>query len=401
MPLDLATVAPDWTAACERLQALAERGLFVERHAPARRDRAQADTTDPRVARLAKGYWRLHDLLRSALREPPATGLPDVELAADLVDHLVEVERLDLAWQVATHLDGELLARVVDEHGSPALRSDFLASLVPLTQRHANRKSPSVALWLARAMIGNDNAAALKSCDEAFEGYRTAGDDAGQALAASLALFVIFASIENVGNLATWGERLGRFPVAGIDAIEHEEASAIRVAGRVAYHLLVEGRERDSGAGSAMQDLLARVVSAEILAANETLLAGSLLVSALRRALRVNDVEILVFKVDELRSVHDATPHLQARWNIENGFHFSLVGRFDEARRRFHEDAFRELERIEGFRVAPFEPFDARSQMDDPAALAPEALAGRFEHRERPASIVDVADADIEAHEAD
>jgi LuxR family maltose regulon positive regulatory protein len=339
VPIDLATVAPDWSAACERLQALAERGLFIERHAATRRDRTHADASDAsinRVARLPKGYWRLHDLLRSALREPTATGAIDAALAAELVAHLVGVERLDLAWQLASQVDGALLARVVDRHGSDALRSESLTSLLPLTAPHADRDDPSIALWMARGMIGNDDAAALRFCEEAFAGFVAQDDVARQPLAAALALFIVFASMEHAGDMAKWGERLAPFPATQIEAIAAEETRAIRVAGQVAYQLLVSEDETNPSANIARQDRLMDVVSAEVLSANETVLAGSLLVAALRRSLRVKDAELVIFRVDALASMREATPHLRARWNIENGFHFSRVGRFDEASRRFH-----------------------------------------------------------------
>ncbi len=287
VPMALCDVAPAWASACARLQALSERGLFVERLVADRRHAAHDAATN--VTRIAKGCWRLHDLFRNALREPGAIGEPDVALAGELATQLLAVERLDLAWQLAAQLDTALLASVVALHGGAALRSPHVMPLLPITARHANRRAPSIAVWMARALLGHDNAEALRCCDEAYAGYAASDDAEGRALSVALAFFVIFATIENVGAMAVWAERWAGVPAFSGTVIDDDEALAIRVAGRVVHDLLIGGADPDDDAS--MQDRLTALVVDEVLSANETMLAASLLVASMRRAMRTDDAE--------------------------------------------------------------------------------------------------------------
>ncbi len=344
VPMELVDVAPDWRSACARLQSLSERGLFVERLAADRKSAATATThtTAPatNVMRIQKGCWRLHDLFRGALREPGAIGRPDLRLGAALVQHLLVADRLDLAWRLAAGLDAGLLATVVASHGNAALRDPHLPDLLQWAEPHARRSSPSIATWQARALIGNDNAAALRAAEEAFAGYHEAADGpdaAGAALSVAIALFVVFATIENVHEIAAWAARFAAIDWAALAAVGSPAERALRTAGEVVHDALVRGRSQDRAAECAMQDRLLAHVAAELLSANETILAGSLLVSAMRRAMRVQDVELAILRIEALSSYRRSAPHIRASWHVENGYYYTRLGALPRARGCFDD----------------------------------------------------------------
>ncbi len=325
IPIELGEVDPDWASACKRLQGLAERGLFVERLS-ADRKASSVDVPGSKVRHLSKGCWRLHDLFRNALREPGTIGEPDQVLGAQLVDHLLAIERLDLAWQLAARLGAECLAAVIGAHGAAALRDTHLLALLQMAAPHADRTVPTIAIWQARGLIGNDHAAALEACEEAYAGFEAAGDADGAALSIALALFIVFATIDNVGAITAWIERFKQVNRASLEHATAGEHSALRVAGEVVHDQLVGGRPQAPLSGTLLQDRLMVHVAAEVLSANETILAGSLLVAAMRRAIRGADVDLEILRVEALPSFARSAPHIRASWNIENGFHFVRGG---------------------------------------------------------------------------
>ena len=266
IPIELADADAGWRSACTRLQGLAERGLFVERLSA---DRKSLDAAGSKVSRLSKGCWRLHDLFRNALREPGTIGDPDRALGAQLVDHLLDIERLDLAWQLAARLGAEHLSVVIASHGSAALRDPQRVTLLQMAAPHADRGTPAIAIWQARGQIGNDHAAALAACEEAFAGFEATRDADGAALAIALALFVVFATIDRVGDVALWSERFARVDRASVAGEASGERAALRIGGEVVHDLLIGGRDAPSLSGSAAQDRLMAHVSAEILSAND------------------------------------------------------------------------------------------------------------------------------------
>ncbi len=334
VPIDLADVAPEWAPACGRLQALSERGLFVERLVSEQKTVASEPPLG-NVTRISKGCWRLHDLFRNALREPSAIAGPNEAMGERLVAHLLDVDRLDLAWQLASTLGPTSLDVLVRTHGSLALRDSHLLGLVQTAHAHVDRSVPAIAVWQARALIGNDSAGALRACEEAFAGFEASHDEAGMAQSIGLALFIVFATIENVGEIAVWADRFKVFTRPDLRCLGDPESRAIRVAGEVVYDMLIGGRAE--GVESTLQDLLMLDVSNEILSANETILAGSLLVTAMRRASRIQELEIAVVRIEGLASYRRSAPHVRAAWNIENGHSFTRLHASDQARRCFEE----------------------------------------------------------------
>ena len=334
VPMELADVAPAWASACARLQSLSERGLFVERLVADRRQPA-SEVPSSKVMRITKGCWRLHDLFRNAVREPGAIGPPDPTLGDELVAHLLTLERLDLAWQLAARLGPERLDAVVASHGREALRDVHLLGLLQMAQPHADRSAPSIAIWHARGLIGNDNAAALRACDEAHAGFDARGDADGVALAAALALFVVFATIENVGEMATWAERFGRIVRSAALNVDGDERQAIRVAGEVVHDLLVGGRSQGHEVDGELQDRLMQHMTGQALSPNETILGGSLLIAAMRRANRVHEVERAILRVEGLDAYRRSAAHIRASWNVENGYHFMRLGTTERAKACF------------------------------------------------------------------
>lgn len=334
VPMDLADVAPDWASACARLQGLAERGLFVERLAADRRPSA-SETGSLNVTRMPKGCWRLHDLFRNALREPGFVAEPDEVLGNVLVAHLLTLERLDLAWLLAARLGASSLMTVVASHGDVALRDAHLLTMLQLAEPHASRATPSIAVWYARGSIGNDTAAALRACDEAFAGFTAEGDEQGAALSIALALFVVFATIANVGAMPVWVERFEGRGAMDSSNVHNGAGQALRIAGEVVYDFLVGRRRTEGRSQEELQDRLMDFVTSEALSANETILAGSLLVAAMCRAIRLQDVEVAIVRVEGLASFARSAPHIRASWAIENAFHFAKVGAAGRARSYF------------------------------------------------------------------
>ncbi len=334
VPMELADIAPEWAAACARLQGLSERGLFVERLAADRRH-PPSDAVPFNVTRMPKGCWRLHDLFRNALREPGFVGEPDEVLGNALVDHLLALERLDLAWQLAARLGASSLMKVVASHGGVALRDVHLLTMLQLAEPHADRASPSIAIWYARGSIGNDTTAALRACDEAFVGFTAIDDDNGTALSIALALFVVFATIANVGAMPLWVERFESRPGWEFAGVDDPAERGLRIAGEVVYDFLVGGRKQEGRSQEDLQDRLMDFVTGEILSANETILAGSLLVAAMCRGIRLQDVEVAIVRVEGLPSFARSAPHIRASWAIENAFHFTKVGATAKARTYF------------------------------------------------------------------
>lgn len=328
VPMDLVHRSDDWKDACAHLDRLADRGLFVER-LPVARSAASG------IARIAKGCWRLHDLFRSALREAGATRDVDAVLSAELVAHLLALDRLDLAWQLASAGGASTLDALVARVGAMALRDADLPLLREMAARCAN-DAPRVALWRARALIGADTAAALEACESAWQGFQRDGLGDEATRAASLALFIVFAGIEHVGAIAPW---LARFATAGRDderPDEQGDVRAIRCAAEVMHDLQVGGRASDAGV-AAMQDRLVACVVDDVLTPNEAILAGSLAVAAMEGSNRIADVDTAIARIEALPTFARAAPHIRAQWNIENGYHFVRTGSHDAGRRAFAE----------------------------------------------------------------
>ena len=338
-PMDLVDIAPDWASACARLQGLAERGLFVERLAADRvrtgNGNGRASAHAPNVARINKGCWRLHDLFRNALREPGAIGEPDPVVGQQLVAHLLRLDRLDLAWQLAARLGSDALDAVVVSHGSEALHDSHLPSMSLLAASHANANAPRIALWHARALLGNDNLAALEACERAYAGYEANADDEGRTFATALALFIVFGTIENIGAMTPWVQRFNAVPRPSIGGIEDQEKRAIQLAAEVMHELLVGGRSEGIEDARSMQEQLFKAVVAGSLSSNEAVLAGSLLVASLNRSKRIAEVEATIVTIESLEFYHRSAPHIRASWKVENGYHFVRLGALDMARRAY------------------------------------------------------------------
>jgi LuxR family transcriptional regulator, maltose regulon positive regulatory protein len=340
VPMELADIAPAWASACARLQNLSERGLFVERLAA---DRARPvgsiehTAKVARIRRVPKGCWRLHDLFRNALNEPGAIGMPDRVVGAELIEMLLTIERLDLAWQLAAVLGVDALQSVVASHGGEALRDPQLLPMAQFAISHADRKNPSLAIWLARALLGNDNAASLDACEEAFWGYQEINDDEGMALATSLALFIVFSTIENVSAMPRWTERMTNVSRASLANLEDGEERAFRLAGEVVHDLIAPGRAPSSDEAALEQDRLLGEVLGHTFSPNESILAGSLLVVSMKRLNRLSEVEKVIVLIEGLASFSRSAPHMRATWKIENGYHFHRTGAIDHSRKSFTE----------------------------------------------------------------
>ncbi len=333
VPLELADIAPDWAGACARLGHLADRGLFVERLVAERPEPTSIVPVPP--PRVSHGCWRLHDLFRDSMRaSAPAL---DASLASALIDALLSARRLDLAWQIAARIGGDALSGLVEQHQQRALRDDALPSLLQLAKPHVHRAWPAVAIWQARALIGNDGRAALLACEEAHAGYEQQADAGGMALAVALAMFIVFGGIELTDEISVWVRRQERIDRLRPDDDLLPEARALRLAGEVVHDLLIGGRAADGDARSAMQDALFECVAAEVLSASETVLAGSVLVTAMRRAMRVSSIERVIVRVESLASFQRVAPHIRASWSIENGYNFARFGRPESCRIAFRD----------------------------------------------------------------
>ena len=338
VPMELVDIAPDWASACARLQGLAERGLFVERLAADRPRAGSGHGINARasnVARINKGCWRLHDLFRNALREPGAIGEPDPEVGQRLIAHLLEADRLELAWQLAARLGSDALDAVVTLHGSEALRDVHLLSMSVLASPHASAQAPRIALWHARALLGNDNLAALDACERAHAGYAARADEQGRLFAAALALFIFIGTIENVEAMTPWVERFKTAKRSNFDRIAEPEERAVRLAAEVMHDLLFGGRSSTGEETRLFQDRLLQAVNAQILSPNETILAASLLVTSMERSNRTTEVESAIVTVESLDAYRHAAPHIRANWKVENGYHFSRLGTVAAARDAF------------------------------------------------------------------
>ena len=285
VPMSLVDVASDWEAACAHLNRLADRGLFVERVA------SERPRNDGSTARIAKGSWRLHDLFRTALREAGGERSADASLVRTLVAMLVELERLDLAWQLASTGTSEVLDELVEAHGSAALRNAGLPLMREATARR-ELASPSLAYWRARALLGSDERAALASAETAWEGYNAEADSDRKGLATALAIFSTFVSIENVRSIGPWIERFKDVARTDCQVAASRDEQAIRCAAEVMHDMHFGGRSVDDDAAT-MQDRLLAHIAADALPPDEAVLAGSMLVAAMNRSNRVADAGAL------------------------------------------------------------------------------------------------------------
>ncbi len=336
VPMALGDCDPSWASACARLQGLADRGLFVERLAADRirhpDKSAQQRSHDAKVAHLPKGCWRLHDLFRNALRDPSASSVLASPHGEDLTRHLLEVERLDLAWRLAARLGREPLARLVASHGAVALRDPQIVAMRQLAAIHATSESPSIAIWLARAWIGDDHPAALRACDAAYEGFSSTAQLRGKALSAALGMMIVASAIESVGALNEWATRLGEVERIDSASIADREEHALRVAGEVAHDLLIGNRFADDEEASSLQVSLLKDVVAELLSPDENIVVSSLLVVAMKRFNRLAEAELTIARTEGLPSYAQSAPHMRANWKIETGFLYRRVGQFELSR---------------------------------------------------------------------
>ncbi|MGI9025375.1 MAG: AfsR/SARP family transcriptional regulator [Burkholderiaceae bacterium] len=221
---------------------------------------------------------------------------------------------------------------LVASHGGEALRNSHLLTMSQLAAPCAKASAPRIALWQARALLGNDNLAALEACERAHAGYETS---TGKAFAAALALFIVFGAIENAGAMTPWVERFKTVSRSIPDNSSDQQEHAIRLAAEVMHDLLVGGRSASDDDTHSIQDRLFKAVVMEVLPPNETILAGSLLVAAMRRFNRISNVEPAIVRIESLESYLLSAPHIRANWKIENGYHFVRLGALDTARIAF------------------------------------------------------------------
>lgn len=331
VPMALVDVAEEWTSACAHLGRLADRGLFVERIAGERVRSTRSPAPDAGPARIARGSWRLHDLFRAAVREAGAARRADPVLSRELVDRLVVIDRLDLAWQLASSGDAGVFDALVDAHGSTALRD---ASLPLMREVTATSSTPGVAYWRTRALLGSDQVAALAAAEAAFTGFDASGDTPRKNRATSLAIFAAFAAIENVGKMAPWIERFKDVVREDGAGGSDPDEQAIRCAAEVMHDMHFGGRS-DGRDIPAMQDRLLKHIVSVTLPPDELVLAGSLLVAAMQRANRVVEAEVAIVQIEALAAFALAAPHIRASWALESGYHHLRVGAPEAARLAF------------------------------------------------------------------
>ena len=339
VPIALAEQNPAWAAACAQLQRLAERGLFVERLAS---DRDERDTAERHHSPAAHGCWRLHDLLRSALREPGAIGMPAPEVGESLVDMLLAIDRLDLAWQLAARLGPESLDRVVALHGSIALRSPEHTTYRRVAAPLATEYAPRIALWQARALLGDDDDGALDACEAAYRGSVRQNEVAMTRQAVALALLACFDRREDLSALSTWRERFEateKADAARPDPAPNPSTNPIANPIVLAARLLndhVFGVSASSPEESAKrQDALLTAIIEAGLTPNENVLAATALVATLQRTRRFDDAAVAIALVEASDSFLHAAIHVRTAWSYACGYIFITCGLPDRARAAF------------------------------------------------------------------
>ena len=343
VPMTLAEKDPAWSAACAQLSRLAERGLFVEHLAADRDERSAAERRGPPMATAAAhGCWRLHDLLRSALREPGAIVMPAPEVGQSLVDLLLAIDRLDLAWQLAARLGPESLERVVVSHGSIALRSSEHITYRRVAAPHATEYAPRIALWQARALIGDDDDGALDSCEAAYRGSVRENEVTTKRQVVALALLACFDRREDLSALSTWRERFeaaeradAALPESAPDLIADQIANPIVLAARLANDHVFGGRAASPGESARRQDALLAAIREGGLTPNENVLAATTLVSTLRLTRRLDDAAVAIALVEASDSFLHAAIHVRTAWNYACGYIFIACGLPDRARAAF------------------------------------------------------------------
>jgi len=320
VPMALIDLAGDWSTACAHLNRLADRGLFVERVAG---DRVRRQGEASVSTSIARGNWRLHDLFRAALREAGNDRVPDPALTRTLVGLLVDLDRHDLAWQLAASNDATVLEDLVAKHGARALRDPSLPLLREVTKRDA--PTPHLAYWRTRALLGSDEQAAFEAAEAAWAGFNATDDSVRKGLATSLAIFAMFTSIENVRLIAPWIERFGQVDRVTDDPNAIPDEQAIRCAAEVMHDMHFGGRA--SGAEvTEMQDRLLSHIVNDSLAPDETVLAGSLLIPAMQRSNRVVEAQAAIARIEALAAFDRAAPHIRASWSLECGYHHVQTG---------------------------------------------------------------------------
>jgi LuxR family transcriptional regulator, maltose regulon positive regulatory protein len=180
----------DGPAVREALSRLAARGLFVE-FEPTANERA----------------WRLHDLLKEALRTgaPAAAGFTDWAQALAAAQQPLAAARLAMTG-------GDFAAALRDcaQHAQQ-IAAQHPAELIELANDLHQRglRHPNLSYWAARAAIRTDRAAADAWADHA---YTQACEDQYWPLAlATVALMLIERADEfsDTAGFERWGERLG------------------------------------------------------------------------------------------------------------------------------------------------------------------------------------------------
>ena len=332
VPAELGEQNPAWAAACAQLQRLAERGLFVEHLAADRDQRNDAERG------VAHGCWRLHDLLRSALREPGAIAMPAPEIGASLVEILLAIDRLDLAWQLAARLGPESLDRVVASHGSIALRSSEHTSYRRVAAPHATEYAPRIALWQARALLGDDDDGALDACEAAYRGSVRENDIVATRQVVALALLACFDRREDLSALSTWRERfeaLEKDDTALPDSALNTIANPIYLAARLLNDHIFGGSASSPEESAKRQDALLTSIVEAALTPNENVLAATALVATLQRTRRLDDAAVAIALIEASDSFLHAAIHIRTAWNNACGYIFISCGLPDRARAAF------------------------------------------------------------------
>ena len=342
VPVELATKNPDWAAACGQLQRLAERGLFVERLASDLRGRNDQERrgSDRKigVAQTASGQgcWRLHDLLRSALREPGAIAEPAPEVGKVLVEMLLAIDRLDLAWQLAARLGATTLDRVVTSHGSEALRRPERVSFRQFAAPLATEYAPRIALWQARALLGDDDDGALAACDAAHRGFMRDGNAAAMRQVTALALLICFGKREDLSKLGTWRERFECAEKLPVEAAQSDLEPVLLAAKLVCDLVLAEG-ESSAAESAVRQDALLTAIRATTLTPNETVFVATTLVTTLYRMRRLDDAEVAIAMTEATEAYGHAAVHVRALWKNASAYLFVAHGLPDRARGAFRD----------------------------------------------------------------
>ena len=281
----------------------------------------------------ARPDFRFHPLFSAFLRNELSRGMSADErlalhrLAAEilLADRQV-VPALDLLFESAQHSDA---ARVLLREVREMLRRGLFRTVDEIASRLPAQFAdgePWLVYWHGRAVLSFDTQAALRLFEQAFSRFTQTGDRQGRYLSAAGAVEAIHIEYDRQSRLDPWCD----FFASALPELPRFEAPEDRLfVWTQAFTAVRARRASDPLLGEIEREI--RALIAQPLAAEERILAGTVLLEHYIHASLIDDGRAVADTIERVLAEHEVPPAYRVHWRLKYGYflRFSDVEKAD------------------------------------------------------------------------